>query len=241
MPACWRIWAFVKLTISLATSRSRMRDSDAARFSAATARLLTVCSRRFCAAPKVPRRVLISAMAVSTDAMSETSAAEVSTSPKVTVRVWPWSAPTWKSVDAPPVRRETPLNLVFAAMSPMAAWSSVTSASMLAWESASLVPFAYWTASSRIRWSMLWTSVSAPSAVWTIEMPSWAFRPAWLRPRTWARSFSLMARPAASSAARLMRRPEESFSTDLPKFTAVALRLRCALRASTLVLMRIPI
>ena len=26
-----------------------------------------------------------------------------------------------------------------------------------------------------------------------------------------------MARPAASSAARLMRRPDESFSTDLPK------------------------
>jgi hypothetical protein len=133
-----------------------------------------------------------------------------------------------------------PLNFVFEAMSPIAAFSSSTSAEMLAFASASFVPLAYWTASSRIRWSIAWTSLSAPSAVWTIEMASWAFRVAWFRPRTCARSFSLMARPAASSAARLMRRPDESFSTDLPKAMAVIPRFRWALRASMLVLIRTP-
>ena len=44
---------------------------------------------------------------------------------------------------------------------------------------------------------------SAPSAVWTIDTPSWAFRWAWLRPVTCASSLLLMARPAASSAARV--------------------------------------
>ena len=88
------------------------------------------------------------------------------------------------------------------------------------------VLFAASTASSRMRWSMEWTSVSAPSAVWTIETPSWAFRWAWLRPVTWAFSFSLMARPAASSAARLIRRPLDSFSTLLANVAAVALRFR---------------
>jgi hypothetical protein len=48
-------------------------------------------------------------------------------------------------------------------------------------------------------------------------MPSWAFRWAWFRPVTWACSFWLMARPAASSAARVMRRPLDSFSTLLAK------------------------
>jgi hypothetical protein len=33
-------------------------------------------------------------------------------------------------------------------------------------------------------------------------------------PRTWRRSFSLMVKPAASSAARFILKPELSFSTD---------------------------
>jgi len=44
-----------------------------------------------------------------------------------------------------------------------------------------------------------------PSAVWISEMPSWALRMPWLMPLIWAFSFSLMARPAASSAALLIR------------------------------------
>ena len=46
-------------------------------------------------------------------------------------------------------------------------------------------------------------------------MPSAAFRAAWSRARMSDFRFSLMARPAASSPARLIRRPELSFSIDL--------------------------
>jgi len=38
------------------------------------------------------------------------------------------------------------------------------------------MPLAFCTASSRIRWSMLLTSSSAPSAVCAIEMPSFELR-----------------------------------------------------------------
>nr|WP_288020403.1 hypothetical protein [Tepidiforma sp.] len=48
---------------SSATSASRMRLSLAVRFSTATPRLLTVCSRRFWAAPRSERRVLRVVMA----------------------------------------------------------------------------------------------------------------------------------------------------------------------------------
>ena len=40
---------------NLSASESRIRDSDAARFSTVTPRLATVCSRRFWTAPKAPR------------------------------------------------------------------------------------------------------------------------------------------------------------------------------------------
>jgi hypothetical protein len=68
-------------------------------------------------------------------------------------------------------------------------------------------PFADCTASSRRRSSMPLTSPSAPSPVCTSEMPSSALRRAWSSERTCARSRSLIARPAASSAAVVMRRP----------------------------------
>ncbi|OPZ31953.1 MAG: hypothetical protein BWY99_02859 [Synergistetes bacterium ADurb.BinA166] len=65
-----------------------------------------------------------------------------------------------------------------------------------------------------MRCSMEWVSLRAPSAVWIIDMPSWLFRTAWSSPRTWARIFSDMASPAASSAAELMRSPVESLLMD---------------------------
>src|SRR5687768_2269969 len=49
-----------------------------------------------------------------------------------------------------------------------------------------------------------------------------------------------MARPAASSAARLIRKPEESFSSDLLIWPSVTDRLRYALSAAMLVLTRRP-
>src|SRR3712207_6331801 len=67
-------------------------------------------------------------------------------------------------------------------------------------------------------------------------MPSWALRTATRRPPTWERRPSEMARPAASSAARLMRKPLESFSSDLPIWLSVTDRLRYALNAAMLVL-----
>ena len=61
---------------------------------------------------------------------------------------------------------------------------------------------------------MLCTSDSAPSAVCSIEMPSCALRTAMFRPLICERIFSLMARPAASSAALLILSPVESVRMD---------------------------
>ena len=77
-----------------------------------------------------------------------------------------------------------------------------------------------------MRCRMEWTSVRAPSAVWMTRMPSWALRAAWAEPVTWDFRPSEMDRPAASSPARLMRRPVDSFSRDLERSFWVALRLR---------------
>jgi len=57
------------------------------------------------------------------------------------------------------------------------------------------------------------------------DTPSSAFRVPWVRPRIWARIFSEIDRPAASSEARLMREPLDSFSMDL--LVATVLMLYC--------------
>ena len=57
VPACCRMFSFVNLVISDAMSTSRIRDSDAVRFSWYVARLFRRCSRRFCTAPKFARAV----------------------------------------------------------------------------------------------------------------------------------------------------------------------------------------
>src|SRR5690554_209040 len=72
------------------------------------------------------------------------------------------------------------------------------------------------------------------------EMPSWALRAATLRPPICERRPSEIARPAASSAARLMRRPLDSFSNDFERSFCVLDRFRYALSAETLVLICIP-
>src|SRR5205823_14717116 len=65
VPAWDMIWCRVKFTISDAMSVSRMRLSEAERFSWATDRFVTVCSRRFWVAPRLARAVETLAMAVS--------------------------------------------------------------------------------------------------------------------------------------------------------------------------------
>jgi hypothetical protein len=69
-------------------------------------------------------------------------------------------------------------------------------------------------------------------------MPSWALRIAWFRPLDWARIFSLIVRPAASSPARLMRRPLDRRSMLFERVVLTVFRLRCASRALTFVLIR---
>ena len=98
-----------------------------------------------------------------------------------------------------------PLNSVLVVMSLISVASALTSDSMAALSSVLRVPESYWTRRSRTRCSIECTSLRAPSAVCTSEIASLALRCAWARPPIWPRIFSEMARPAASSAARLTR------------------------------------
>ena len=136
-------------------------------------------------------------------------------------------------VDSAPVSRLSPLNVVRAAMLSTSAFSVSISSPMAVRSLVETVSLPACTVSSRMRCKMPCTSFSAPSAVCTIEMPSCALRVACRRPRTCERRPSLMESPAASSAARLMRRPLESRSSALPIFRPVMPRFRCAFSAAT--------
>ena len=68
VPACCRICSLVKFTISEAMSTSRIRLSEAVRFSWNVARLDSVCSRRFWIEPNWPRASATFWMAWSIDA-----------------------------------------------------------------------------------------------------------------------------------------------------------------------------
>ena len=76
---------------------------------------------------------------------------------------------------------------------------------------------------------MFVTEFIAASAVWMSDMPSLALRAAWLALRMLACSFELMARPAASSLALVMRMPDERRAIALSVAVCDAVRLRCAL------------
>src|SRR3954447_11015684 len=146
--------------------------------------------------------------------------------------------PTWKDTVPAAFSSEMPLNLVVVPMRSISEASWLTSDWIADWLVELSVPFLYCTASSRTRCSMLCTVCRAPSAVWTSETPSDELRWAWARPRIWARIFSEMARPAASSAARLMRWAELRRSIDSDTLALTFERLRWALNASTLFWMR---
>ncbi|VYU59619.1 Uncharacterised protein [Flavonifractor plautii] len=107
--------------------------------------------------------------------------------------------------DMEPSSSLMPLKLAESAMRLISLLSWLTSFwSCLRSVPSSKVPLADCSASSYMRLSMSWTSVRAPSAVCTREMPSLALSWALSRPVIWARIFSEMARPAASSPARLI-------------------------------------
>src|ERR1700712_2882695 len=107
-------------------SVSRIRDSDADRFSWETDRFEIVCSRRFCAAPNTPRWVETELMAASSDVIAdEALLSESELMPRVltpmslrlTDRVSPEFAPVWNVRLPEPDSRLVPLNLVRPAMS----------------------------------------------------------------------------------------------------------------------------
>jgi len=104
--------------------------------------------------------------------------------------------------------------------------SWVTSACRALRSLAELVALEACTPSSRMRCRLLPTSFSEPSATWASEMPSLALRMATSRPRIWVVKRSLMARPAASSFALLMRRPDERRWMVVASELPLVLRLR---------------
>src|SRR5437764_3604343 len=158
--------------------------------------------------------------------------------------IWSLAAlllPTWKVNDWLEDSRLVEPYLVAVEMRSISASEAVTSLLAAVRDSVSWVPLAAWTARSRTRCRMAVVSSSAPSPVCSMLMPSWAFWLACWKPPIWARSFSLMERPAASSAARLMRKPEDSFSRLDDIAFCVSLRCRYAFIAPMLVLICRPI
>jgi hypothetical protein len=83
-------------------------------------------------------------------------------------------------------------------------------------------------ASSFIRSRMLETVFTAPSAICSIEVPWAALRDACWSERLSARSLFAIARPAASSPERLIRKPLDSCAIDLFRFIEVFDRLKLA-------------
>jgi hypothetical protein len=187
---------------------------------------LIVLPRRFCTAPSEPRRPLTELIAVSMFVIAvlveppEPMSSELSDSvvlseadrlTEIVSMPVVVPKPTWNvTVLAVPSSSLTPLNSVERPMrstSLTRLWNSSSSVSR-SWLLTE--PFADWIASSRRRVRIELTSLSAPSAVCTKEMPSLALRLACSSERTCERSRSEMARPAASSAAVEMRSPVDS-------------------------------
>ncbi|MCW0450866.1 hypothetical protein NB706_003700 [Xanthomonas sacchari] len=141
--------------------------------------------------------------------------------------VWPASAPTWNSApENEPSSSLVPLKLVWLETRSISAASCLTSEFSAPRSVVELVALADCTASSRIRCRLLPISTIAPSAVCASEMPSLALREATSRPRIWVVKRSEIARPAASSLALLMRRPEDRRWIVVARLALVVLRFR---------------
>src|SRR3954452_7182345 len=102
-------------------SVSRIRDSEAERFSWVTDRFAIVCSSRFWAAPNRPRWVETALMAESSEVIAADAVAsdrplivsELAPMPEIdTLSVSPELAPTWKERLVEPESSDEPLNLV---------------------------------------------------------------------------------------------------------------------------------
>jgi hypothetical protein len=84
---------------------------------------------------------------------------------------------------------------------------------------------------------MLLEEDKAPSAVCANEIPSLALRDAWFKPRICELKRSEIARPAASSFALLMRKPEDRRCMEVDNDDCELVKLRCAVNELMLVLM----
>ena len=75
----------------------------------------------------------------------------------------------------------------------------------------------------RCRLAVTWAS--AASATLASEIPEFAFWPPWVRPLIWFCRRVEIARPAESSAAVLMRRPDDRRFSEVSRETRFAVRL----------------
>src|SRR5882757_2691813 len=151
--------------------------------------------------------------------------------------VLPTFAPTWKVVTPLlPSRTFVPLNEVCAAIRVISAICCCTSLSRAARSAALFEPFADWTASVRMLCNASVKVDSAPPAVCASDTASFALLTAWFVPLICVVNCPLIARPAASSAALLMRKPDDKRCNACDNDAFEVVKLRCALSESILVL-----
>ena len=244
--------------VSDAKSASMMRLRAADWFSTELCRFEMIESKRLSEAPKVARTSLTSSMALSmlsiTVPMALASAVWSMTAEEPvtavillslvmsvvvieTVSLLVVLAPTWKSIlvaSEPSIA--LPLKVVPPSTRVISCCSCENSLFSESLSDVLLVELRACTASSLMRCSESPTCASAPSAVWDSEMPSLELRIATFMPRTCEFMRSAMARPAASSLAELMRRPEDRRCIEVDSEDCDAARLRCASSEAMLVL-----
>jgi hypothetical protein len=85
---------------------------------------------------------------------------------------------------------------------------------------------------------MRWIVEADPSAICSIALPCSAFADATISERLWVRSLLAMDKPAASSAAREIRRPDDSFRIALSVDIVLTKAFFDEFSAPTLVLIR---
>src|SRR5476651_1605368 len=150
--------------------------------------------------------------------------------------VLPTFAPTWYVV-TPLLPSSTfkPLNEVCEAIRVISAICCCTSWSRAARSEALFEPLADSTARVRMLCRLSVKVASAPPAVCASEMASFALFTAWFVPLIWVVNWLLIAKPAASSAALLMRRPEDRRCKDFDNDDCEVVKFRCALSESIFV------
>ncbi len=233
------------LALSLAKSASKIRPLDISVLSFMLARLLDVWLRRLMLAPNWARIVptALSAVSNSSIALPEV-VASVSTSALMVViasvtsvssplasndRVSALLAPIWKviaAVNLPAAANSaSPAYLVLVMMLVNSLPNSSYSGCSAVRSSVLLVSFAAWVARSFMRCMISVISLNAPSAVCNSETAPPVLRIATSMPRDCAFKRVAICKPAASSAAELIRTPVPRRCWLVPRALLVLLRL----------------